>query len=94
MGSPAWIRIRVWVKEWCRGRIPSILWDDGADREAQMEDASVGWKALKDYVREKEVELRLARETKKKGAEQKKDFAHEDFWVNDPGKKKKKLQSI
>ncbi|GLJ09624.1 hypothetical protein SUGI_0112940 [Cryptomeria japonica] len=45
---------------------PFILGNDGGDREPQTEEDRVGWQALKDYVREREVELHLAREAKKR----------------------------
>ncbi|GLJ28312.1 hypothetical protein SUGI_0556510 [Cryptomeria japonica] len=36
-----------------------VLWNDEANRETKIEEAQVGREALKDYICEKEVEIRL-----------------------------------
>lgn len=57
---------------------PFLLWRDGANQEARIEEAQLGWENLKDYIREKEVELQKAKEAKKDVAKRT-NFAPEDY---------------
>ncbi|GLJ30563.1 hypothetical protein SUGI_0605140 [Cryptomeria japonica] len=48
-----------------------VLWNDRADREARTEKQRIGWENLKDYIREKEVEMRMASVKKQKDVSKK-----------------------
>ncbi|GLJ53848.1 hypothetical protein SUGI_1149720 [Cryptomeria japonica] len=45
---------------------PFVLWQDGTNKETRTEEAHLGRENLKDYLWEKEVELREARKANKK----------------------------